>query len=275
MSNAKDIKKLQALVDLANKDIGPETLMLPELGMSLVNEKPEVISTGLPELDTALGIGGFPKGRIVEIMGQEASGKTTLVLHTIASAQQQGIRCAFIDTEHAIDRYRAEFIGVKFEELLFSQPNDAEQALELIDFLIDSKQVGVIVLDSVAALVPKAELEGDMTDANMGVTARLMGKTMRKITGKANKGKVLVMFTNQIRNKIGGFGFGPQETTSGGNALKFYASIRIDMRKTTNNKKGDTLVSTNHKITVKKNKLSAPMVTVLAQINKSGFVIPE
>jgi recombination protein RecA len=267
------MKSLKTVVDAANKEFGDGTLILPELGQELVNEKPEVISTGHPEIDAALGIGGLPRGRIVEVMGQEASGKTTLVLHVIANAQKEGINCAFIDTEQALDRTRAENIGVDFQKLAISQPDSGEQALDLLDFLVRSTEFGVIVVDSVAALTPKAEIEGDMSDANIGAQARNMGKAMRKIVAPVNKNKVLVIFTNQVRAIIGGFGFGPRETTSGGNALKFYASVRIDMRRTGNNKSGEKLLSTQHKLTVKKNKLSPPMQVVSLKIGGNGWLL--
>lgn len=267
------VTKLQKIVEEANKEFGDGTLILPELGQEMVNEVPEVISTGHPEIDEALGIGGFPRGRIVEVMGQEASGKTTLVLHVVAEAQKKGIACAFIDTEQALDKTRAEKIGVDFQKLAISQPDSGEQALDLLDFLVRSGEFGVIVVDSVAALTPKAEIEGDMSDANIGAQARNMGKAMRKIVAPVNKLKVLVIFTNQVRAMIGGFGYGPKETTSGGNALKFYASIRIDMRRTGNNKSGEKLTSTQHKLTVKKNKLAPPMKIVSLKIAEKGWLL--
>lgn len=263
---------MQAVVNLANKEFGDGTLILPELGHHLINEEIEVISTGHPEVDSALGIGGLPKGRIVEIMGQEASGKTTLALHVIAEAQKKGINCAFIDAEQAIDKERAEKIGVNFQKLAISQPDSGEQALNLLDFLVRSGEFGLIVIDSVAALTPTAEIEGDMSDANIGVMARNMGKAMRKIVAPVNKKKILVIFINQVRSMIGGFGYGPKETTSGGNALKFYASVRIDMRRTGNNKSGETLKSTQHKLTIKKNKMAPPMRVVSLKIDEKGFV---
>lgn len=265
-------QSVQSIVEEANKEFGDGTLILPELGQKMVNEDIEVISTGHPEIDSALGIGGLPKGRIVEVLGQEASGKTTLMLHVIKEAQKLGINCAFIDTEQALDKKRAEMIGVDFQKLAISQPDSGEQALDLLDFLVRSGEFGVIVVDSVAALTPKAEIEGDMSDANIGVMARNMGKAMRKIVAPVNKRKILVLFTNQIRQVIGGFGYGPKETTPGGNALKFYASVRIDMRRTSNNKSGEKLTSTQHKVTIKKNKLAPPMKVVSIKINEKGFV---
>lgn len=249
---------LQKLVDEANKEWGDGTLIIPELGMHLVNEKPEILPTGFKAIDDALGVGGLPYGRIIEIMGEEASGKTTLLLHVIANAQQKGDRCAFIDVEHAIDRDRATKIGVNFDTLAISQPGNMEEALELMEFLVKSSEFKVVVLDSVAAMAPKAELEGEMNEANIGLKARMMGKITRKITPAANEGKVMVIFTNQVRAKLGGFGFVPQKTTPGGNALKFTASMRLDMVRTGNkyNSKKE-LQYTTHKLTVKKNKLAA------------------
>lgn len=265
--------KIQQLVEEANKEWGDGTLIIPELGGVMVNEHPDVVSTGCEAVDKALGIGGFPYGRIVEVMGQEASGKTTLVLHAIANAQKAGKRCAFIDVEHALDTDRAKKIGVDFDKLAISQPDSGEQALELLEFLIRSGQFAIIVVDSVAALIPKAEIEGEMTDANIGAQARMMGKIMRKITAPANKMKVLVIFTNQVRAKLGGFGFIPQTTTPGGNALKFYASQRLDMVRTGNkkNSKGE-LQWTTHKVTVKKNKLAPPARIAEFKINENGIM---
>lgn len=264
--------KLQQLVDEANKEWGEGTLLIPELGGQMVNEVPEVIPTGNVAIDKALGIGGVACGRITEIMGQEASGKTTVVLHLIANAQKMGKRCAFIDAEHSLDRDRATKIGVDFEKLAISQPDSGEQALELLEYLIRSGQFGLVVVDSVAALIPKAEIEGEMTDANIGSQARMMGKIMRKITAPANKGKVCVIFTNQVRAKLGGFGFIPQTTTPGGNALKFYASMRLDMVRTGNKKRGETLLYTTHKMTVKKNKLAAPAKVAQFNIGLNGII---
>jgi recombination protein RecA len=266
------MKNLKILVDEANKQFGDGTLILPEITGSTIGDVPEVISTGHKDIDDALGTGGLPFGRIVEVLGQEASGKTTLLLHIIANAQKKDYRCAFIDTEQALDRHRAELIGVDFEKLAISQPDNGEQALDLLDFLVRSNEFRVIVVDSVAALTPKAEIEGDMSDANIGVQARNMGKAMRKIVAPVNKQKILVIFTNQIRNSIGGFGYGPKETTPGGNALKFYASVRIDMRRTGNNKSGEKLLSTQHKVTIKKNKLAPPMKVASVKIGEKGFI---
>lgn len=260
------------IILLAKKTFGNDIIMLPELGDSLINEDVEVISTGHPGIDKALGIGGLPRGRIIEIMGMEGGGKTTLALHVIKEAQKKGLSCALIDTEHAIDRDRAELIGVDFQKLAISQPDNAEQALELLDFLTRSGVFGIIVVDSVAALTPKAEIEGEMVDATIGLQARLMGKILRKIVAPANKSKTMIIFTNQLRAKLGGYSFIPQEVGSGGNALKFYASVRIDIRRTKNNKSGEHLTSTEHKVVIKKNKLAVPMETVIIKIDKHGFV---
>lgn len=264
---------LQKLVDDINKEWGDGSILIPELGGVMVNEHPEVVPTGCDAIDNAIGSGGFPVGRIVEVMGQEASGKTTVVLHIIANAQKMGKRCAFIDVEHSLNSDRAKLIGVDFEKLAISQPDSGEQALEILEFLIRSEQFGVVVVDSVAALIPKAEIEGEMTDANIGLQARMMGKIMRKITAPANKNKVLVIFTNQVRAKLGGFGFIPQTTTPGGNALKFYASLRLDMVRTGNkkNSKGE-LQYTTHKCTVKKNKMAPPAKVAEFKITLNGIV---
>ena len=263
---------LADLVAQANKEWGDGTLIIPELGMKLVNEVPEILPTGFKVIDDALGVGGVPYGRIIEVMGEEASGKTTLVLHIIANAQKKGDRCAFIDVEHAIDRERAMRIGVNFDSLAISQPGNMEEALELMEFLIKSGEFQVVVLDSVAAMSPKAELEGEMSEANIGLKARMMGKITRKITPAANEGKVMVIFTNQVRAKLGGFGFIPQKTTPGGNALKFTASMRLDMVRTGNkfNSKKE-LQYTTHKLTIKKNKLAAPAKTAEFNIDSNGI----
>lgn len=267
-----NLKEEEKLINLINNQFGDGSIILPELGGKIFNEDVEVIPTGSKKINKALGVGGFPKGKIVEILGQEASGKTTLALSVIANAQKEGIRCAFIDTEQSLDKKRAEALGVNFDKLYISQPDDGEQALNILDSLIVSSQVGVVVVDSVAALTPRAEIEGEMADATIGLLARNMGKALRKIVAPANKRGVLVIFTNQIRAKLGGFGFIPQETTPGGNALKFYASMRVDMRRTGNNKKGETLLSTNHKVTIKKNKMAPPMKIVSVKIGETGFL---
>ena len=266
MNDVKD------LVETIDKEFGEGSIMVPEYGPTSFDEKVDVISTGSDIIDEATGIGGFPQGRIVEILGAEASGKTTLALSTIAQAQKLNMRCAYIDTEQALDKTRAENLGVDFDTLMISQPDNGEQALNILEALILSGKVNVVVIDSVAALTPKSEVEGAMDDANVGGLARLMGKACRKLVAPINKQNVLVIFVNQIRAKLGGFGYIPQETTPGGNALKFYATMRVDMRRTGNNKKGDTLVSTEHKVTIKKNKLAVPMRIVKVKIGKNGFI---
>ncbi len=227
------------------------------------------VSTGSLALNLALGIGGFPKGRIVEIYGPEASGKTTICLHAIADVQKHGGTAAFIDVEHALDPVRAEKIGVNLDELLISQPDYGEQALEIAETLIRSGGVEIVVIDSVAALVPKSEIEGDMGDAQMGVQARLMSQAMRKLTAAINKTKTLVIFTNQIRHKIGVM-FGSPETTAGGNALKFYASQRLDIRKIGNIQEGEEIVGSRHRVKVKKNKLSPPFREAEFDMDENG-----
>jgi recombination protein RecA len=217
----------------------------------------DVISTGSLGVDRALGIGGLPRGRIVEIYGPESSGKTTLTLHVIAEAQRAGLVCAFIDAEHALDPSYARALGVRLEELLVAQPDHGEQALELVDSLARTKEVGLIVVDSVAALIPRAELEGDMGDAHLGLQARLMSQAMRKIAGVAHQTGVLVVFINQLRHKIG-VTFGSPETTTGGNALKYFASVRLDIRKIGTVKEGEAVVATRTRVKVVKNKCAPP-----------------
>ena len=217
----------------------------------------EVIPTGSLALDMALGSGGVPRGRIVEVYGPESSGKTTLVLHILANAQAQGLKVAFIDAEHALDPQYAEAIGAKPAEFLFSQPDYGEQALAIADELIGSGEVGVVAVDSVAALTPKAELDGDMGAANVGLQARMMGQAMRKLAGKANRTKTTVLFVNQIREKVGVL-FGSPETTPGGRALRFYASQRLDVRRISTEGPAGEKTHNRTKVTVKKNKLAAP-----------------
>lgn len=237
------------------KQYGEGAIM--RMGSDKINEKIPVISSGCLSLDLALGVGGFPKGRIIEIYGPEASGKTTLALHVIAEAQKSGGVAAFIDAEHAVDPTRAKSIGVDLDSLLLSQPDNGEQALEIAETLIRSGGVDVVVIDSVAALVPKAEIEGEMGDASMGMQARLMSQALRKITGAISKSKCIVIFTNQLRDKIGVM-FGNPEVTTGGKALKFYASIRIDMRKIGNIQEGEEIVGSRHRAKVVKNKVASP-----------------
>ena len=237
------------------KQFGDGAIM--RMGGSQVTEKIPVISTGALSLDLALGIGGFPKGRIIEIYGPEASGKTTLALHVIAEAQKAGGVAAFIDAEHAIDPTRAKSIGVDLDNLLLSQPDNGEQALEIAETLIRSGGVDVIVIDSVAALVPKSEIEGEMGDSAMGLQARLMSQALRKITGAIAKSKCIVIFTNQLREKIGVM-FGNPETTTGGNALKFYASVRLDIRRIGQIKDGEDAQGNHTRVKVVKNKVAPP-----------------
>lgn len=217
----------------------------------------EVIPSGSIALDLALGVGGFPRGRIIEIYGPEASGKTTIALHLIAEAQKKGGSAAFIDAEHALDPQRASQIGVNLDELLISQPDTGEQALEIAETLIRSGAIDVLVIDSVAALVPRAEIEGEMGDSVMGLQARLMSQALRKLTGAISKSKTVVVFTNQLREKIGVM-FGNPETTTGGKALKFYSTIRLDSRKIENIKDGEVVIGSRHRVKVVKNKVAPP-----------------
>jgi recombination protein RecA len=217
----------------------------------------EVISTGSLGLDIALGVGGVPRGRVVEIYGPESSGKTTLTLHIVAEAQKLGGTCAFVDAEHALDPLYAGRLGVKMDELLVSQPDTGEQALEITDMLVRSGAVDVVVVDSVAALTPKAEIEGEMGDSHVGLQARLMSQALRKLTGNINRSNCMVVFINQIRMKIGVM-FGSPETTTGGNALKFYASVRLDIRRIGALKKGEEVIGNETKVKVVKNKVAPP-----------------
>jgi recombination protein RecA len=256
MENQKD-KALGTVLGDIEKQFGKGAIM--RLGDEAATAKPEVgvVSTGSLGLDIALGTGGLPRGRIVEVYGPESSGKTTLALHAVAEAQRAGGVCAFIDAEHALDIGYARKLGVKAEDLLLSQPDSGEQALEITDMLVRSEAVDVIVIDSVAALVPKAELEGEMGDAHVGLQARLMSQALRKLTGACARGKCLVIFINQLRMKIGVM-FGNPETTTGGNALKFYASVRLDVRRIGALKDGEQVVGNRTRVKVVKNKLAAP-----------------
>ena len=251
-------EKLQAVknaVAAIEKQFGKGAVM--QLGGESEQPKVAVIPTGSVTLDKALGIGGYPRGRVVEIFGNESSGKTTLSLHAIAQVQAQGGVAAFVDAEHALDVAYARKLGVRVEELLVSQPDTGEQALEITEQLVRSGAIDVIVIDSVAALVPKSELEGDMGDAHMGVQARLMSQALRKLTGAVSKSGTCILFLNQIRMKIGVV-FGNPETTTGGNALKFYSSVRLEMRRAGNIKDGDSVVGTRAKVKVVKNKMAPP-----------------
>ena len=251
-------KSLEAAVSLIEKNYGKGSIM--KLG-SKTNVDIESISTGSLGLDIALGIGGVPKGRIIEIYGPESSGKTTLALHVVAEAQKTGGTCAFVDAEHALDPVYAKKLGVNIDDLLISQPDAGEQALEIADTLVRSGAISVLVVDSVAALVPRAELEGDMGDSHMGLQARLMSQALRKLTSSISKSNCLVIFINQIRQKIG-IMFGNPETTSGGNALKFYASVRLDIRRIGAIKDKDDIIGNQTRVKVVKNKVAPPFRTV-------------
>ncbi|MES2627638.1 MAG: recombinase RecA [Bacteroidota bacterium] len=252
--NKEKLKALQLTLDKLEKNFGKGTIM--KLGDDNI-EALEVISSGSLTLDLALGVGGYPRGRVVEIYGPESSGKTTLAIHAIAEAQKAGGIAAFIDAEHAFDRFYAEKLGVDTTNLLISQPDNGEQALEIAESLIRSGAIDIIIIDSVAALTPKAEIEGEMGDSQMGLQARLMSKALRKLTAAINKTNCTCVFINQLRDKIGVM-FGNPETTTGGNALKFYASIRIDIRKTTQIKDGETVMGVRTKVKVVKNKVAPP-----------------
>lgn len=251
-------KALDSALAQIERQFGKGSIM--KLGDDAIQQI-EASSTGSLGLDIALGIGGLPMGRIVEIYGPESSGKTTLALHVIAEQQKKGGVCAFVDAEHALDPLYAEKLGVDVQELLISQPDTGEQALEITDTLIRSGAVSVIVVDSVAALTPKSELEGEMGDSSVGVQARLMSKAMRKLTGSINRSNCMVIFINQIRMKIGVM-FGSPETTSGGNALKFYASVRLDIRRTGSVKDRDEIVGNTTRVKVVKNKVAPPFKQV-------------
>ena len=248
-------KSLELAIKQIDKAFGKGALM--RLG-DKAEENIEAISTGSLGLDLALGIGGVPKGRIIEIYGPESSGKTTLTLHIVAEAQRQGGVCAFVDAEHALDVKHAKNLGVDTDNLLVSQPDFGEQALEIVETLARSGAVDVIVVDSVAALTPKAEIEGDMGDSHMGLQARLMSQALRKLAGVLHKMNTTVIFINQIRQKIGGMSYGNNETTTGGNALKFYASVRVDIRKIQSLKQGEDVIGNRVKAKVIKNKVAPP-----------------
>ncbi len=253
-NNSEKLKALQAAMDKIEKSFGKGSIM--KMGDDHVQEV-EVIPTGSIGLNAALGVGGYPKGRIIEIYGPESSGKTTLAIHAIAEAQKQGGIAAFIDAEHAFDRFYAAKLGVNVDELLISQPDNGEQALEIAEQLIRSSAIDIIVIDSVAALTPKAEIEGDMGDNRVGLQARLMSQALRKLTSAISKTNTTCIFINQLREKIGVM-FGNPETTTGGNALKFYASVRLDIRRATQLKDGDEVIGNQTRVKVVKNKVAPP-----------------
>jgi len=252
--NQEKLKALQITLDKIDKNFGKGAIM--KMGDVVVEDIPSIKSGSLA-LDIALGIGGYPRGRVVEVYGPESSGKTTLAIHAIASAQKEGGVAAFIDAEHAFDRFYAEALGVDIENLLISQPDNGEQALEIADHLIRSGAIDIIVIDSVAALTPKAEIEGEMGDSRMGLQARLMSQALRKLTATISKTNTTVIFINQLREKIGVM-FGNPETTTGGNALKFYASVRIDVRRIGAIKDGDEIRGNRTRVKIVKNKIAPP-----------------
>ncbi|HBS48175.1 TPA: recombinase RecA [Candidatus Dependentiae bacterium] len=258
------IKVLEIAFAQIDKEYGKGSVMI--LGQNSACKNLETISTGSIAIDQALGVGGFPRGRVIEIYGPESSGKTTLTLHAIAEAQKKGGVCAFIDAEHALDSGYASRIGVDVDKLVISQPDYGEQALDIAEVLIRSGAIDVLVIDSVAALVPKAELEGDMGDAHIGLQARLMSQALRKLTPTVHKSKTIVIFINQIRQKVGGMAFMNNEVTSGGNALKFYASIRLDIRRIATLKKDEKPFGNRVSVKVVKNKVAPPFKKVEVDI---------
>ncbi len=252
--NQEKLKALQLTLDRIDKEYGKGTIM--KMSDTAIEDVPSIPS-GSIALDIAIGVGGFPRGRVVEIYGPESSGKTTLAIHAIAEAQKAGGIAAFIDAEHAFDRFYAEKLGVDMENLLISQPDNGEQALEITDHLIRSGAIDIVVIDSVAALTPKSEIEGEMGDSKMGLQARLMSQALRKLTANISKTKTCCIFINQLREKIGVM-FGNPETTTGGNALKFYASVRIDIRRISQIKEGDEVQGSRTRVKIVKNKIAPP-----------------